>query len=168
MEIQDVTLQARPQGRLQTQTNQSNVLAMRTFIIFAALAFLWLASGNAQEEPIRAYVIQRPTILAFFPPVNEADLDKDPDTNEVLGDFQLYATRAVPPLKKAGIDFEVVSAVKFKVKNGATVRTFRTGKIGVGYYFVEPGKQPHVEFGVMTDDDILAAATKYFKIIFGN
>jgi hypothetical protein len=137
---------------------------MKALIVSAAFAFVSLASGNTAKDPIQTFTVERPTILAFFPPVNDADLDKNSDTNEVLGDFQLYATRVGPPLKGAGIDFEVVSAVKFRVKNAADVRTFRTGKIAIGYYFVAPGKEPHVRFGVMTDDEILTLASRYFKI----
>ena len=84
--------------------------------------------------------------------------------NEVLGDFQLYASRAGPRLKQAGIDFEVASAVKFKVRDDRVVRTFKTGKVGVGYYFVAPGKPPHVEYGVHDDLDILDIARKYFQL----
>ena len=102
-------------------------------------------------------------MLAFFPPVTDAELEKDPDTNEALGDFQLYAIQAGPKLKKAGIDFEVVSAEKFKIKSGAVVRTFNTGKIGIGYYFIKPGKQPHIQYGVMTDDDLLEAGSQVFQ-----
>lgn len=32
----------------------------------------------------------------------------------------------------------------------------------VGYYFISPGKQPRVEYGVMTDDDLLHAAKEHF------
>jgi hypothetical protein len=125
-----------------------------------SVAGRWKCSKRADSD----LTVERPTILAFFPPVTDADLDQNPDTNEALGDFQLYATRVSPSLKKAGIDFEVVSAVKFKVKNGANVRTFRTGKIAIGYYFVAPGKEPHLQFGVMTDDEILEVASTYFGI----
>jgi hypothetical protein len=137
---------------------------MKALIVSALFPVFLLAAGNAAKEPIQTFTVERPTILAFFPPVTDADLEKNPDTNEVLGDFQLYAARVGPPLKEAGIDFEVVSAVKFRVKNGAHVRTFRAGKIAIGYYFVAPGKEPHVQFGVMTDDEILELASKYFRI----
>jgi len=117
---------------------------------------------------VETYVVQKPTVLAFFPPVTEAELAKDADTNEALGDFQLYATQAGPKLKKAGIDFEVVPAVKFKIQSGKVVRTFSSGKIGIGYYFITPGKAPLVRYGVMTDDDILEVAGKYFGVKIAN
>jgi hypothetical protein len=33
-----------------------------------------------------------------------------------------------------------------------------------GYYFIAHGKKPHVEYGVMTDADLLAAAKQYFGV----
>lgn len=130
-------------------------------------AFLLLAYGTSvlgQKTPVPTFVIERPTIIAFCRPVSDEEMDKNPDANEVLGDFQLYASRVSRPLKEAGISFEVASAVRFRVKDGKAVRSFNTGKIGVGYYFIAPGKEPHVEYGVETDPDILEAARKYFQL----
>jgi len=137
---------------------------MKVLLGTTVLALAWLATGNAQNNPIQYFVVQRPTIIAFFPQVTDAGLEKDPDTNEALGDFQLYAIRAGPRLKKAGIDFEVVDAATFKTRAGKVVRTFSTGKVGIGYYFIVPGKQPRIEYRVMTDEDILKIAHEYFKI----
>ena len=123
-----------------------------------------LLTGATQPTTVPTYVIQKPTIIAFFPPTTDAELEKNPDLNEVLGDFQLYAYQAGPRLKKAGINFEVASAIIFRVKNGGVVHTFKTGKVGVGYYFVAPGKQPNVEYGVHDDLDILEIARKYFQL----
>lgn len=136
---------------------------MKRLIGFVVCALLWQPAGNAQGA-METYVVQRPTILAFFPPVTGAELEKDPDTNEALGDFQLYAMRAGPKLKKAGIDFEVISATKFKIKDGKVVRTLSSGKVGIGYYFIMPGKKPLVRYGVMTDDEIVEVTGKYFRI----
>lgn len=125
---------------------------------------LGLPMAIAQETPISTFVIERPTIIAFFTHVSDADLEKDPDTNEALSDFQLYTSKAGPRLKKAGIDFEVVSGVRFKVKNRGVVHTFKSGKVGVGYYFVAPGKQAQVEYGVHDDLDIVDIARRYFQL----
>jgi hypothetical protein len=48
------------------------------------------------------------------------------------------------------------------VSDGKHVRVFRTTPSGVGYYFVIPGRKPHVEYGVMTSDDLINAANRYF------
>lgn len=115
---------------------------------------------SAQNTPI--FDIQRPTIVAFFPPVTQSELSRDTGTNEALADFQLYATQARRPLEEAGVDFKVAYARSFRVRLGETIKTFRPAKGGCGYYFVAPGAKPRVEYGVMTDPDLLQAANKYF------
>ena len=67
-------------------------------------------------------------------------------------------------MKKAGIEFLQVSGRSFQIRNGAKTGTFQTGKIGIGFYFLSPGKEPHAEYGVMTDEDLVDAAQKYFGI----
>jgi hypothetical protein len=103
-------------------------------------------------------VINRPTVVAFFPPVTSAELNADPGTNEALADFQLYATRVRKPLTDAGIDFKEIYAKSFQVQRGTRITTFRPGKVDVGYYFVAPGKEPRIEYGVLTDADLLQVA----------
>jgi hypothetical protein len=133
---------------------------MKRLVGSVVFGFFCLTSAFSQDGAPKTVVVHRPTVLAFFPPVTDAELERDPGTNEALGDFQLYAMRAGPRLKKAGIDFEVFNAVKFKIKSGPVIRTFKAG--GIGYYFITPGKAPLVRFGVMTDDDIIAVAAEYF------
>ena len=105
-----------------------------------------------------------PTVVAFFEPVPQAKLEKEPDTNEALADFQLYAKNVREPFRKAGIEFHELYAHSFRLRDGNKLTTFRTGKVGVGYYLVAPGKDPRVEYGVMTDADLLQLANEYFGI----
>jgi hypothetical protein len=81
---------------------------------------------------------------------------------EQSADFQIYAGAVQEPLKKAGIDFYVVYARSFRVRVGKSVTRFRPGKVDVGYYFIVPGKEPRIQYGVMTDADLLQAAAEYF------
>jgi hypothetical protein len=113
---------------------------------------------------VSVIVIHGPTIVAFFPSVTAKDLDSDANTNEALSDFQFYNGEVRNSLHKARIEFREADAPSFRIRCGNTVRTFRTGKISVGYYFVAPNKEPHIEYGVMTDVDILDAARKYFGL----
>ena len=104
-------------------------------------------------RPLRAapkgklVVVDRPTVVAFFPPVTDAEISNDPDTNESLADFQFYATRVRKELHSAGIDFEEIYALSFAVKCGTKTMTFHPKKTTVGYYFIAPGKPPRVEYG---------------------
>jgi hypothetical protein len=117
--------------------------------------------GAANEK---SFEIRQPTVLAFFPPVTEKDLDDDPDTNTALSDFQFYVAQVRSPLLKAGVNLEEVYAHSFLIQLGDKTILARPGNGGVGYYFIAPGKKPHVENGVLTSDDILHFAHEYFGI----
>jgi hypothetical protein len=138
---------------------------MRPFgwIVTLSLSFLLcLALGAAPKEKLVG--VKGPTVVAFFPPVTDAELSKDPDTNESLADFQLYATRVREKLSNVGVEFEATSGSSFAVRCGAKTTTFRPKKTTVGYYFIAPGKSPRVEYGVMTDVDILRVAAAYSQL----
>jgi hypothetical protein len=132
-------------------------------LMFAIAATGWGYSQVAAKA-LPVFEIHEPTIVAFFPHVTDAEMESNPDTNEVLGDFQLYAGAASKPLREAGIDFQFADTRSFTIRSGGKARTFHTGKIGIGYYFIAPGKKPHFEYGVMVDADILDVASKYFGI----
>ena len=116
----------------------------------------------AEKQPI--VVVQGPTVVAFFPPTSDAELEKDADANEALDDFQFYASRVRGPLKTAGIHFHELYTHSFLVRIGKVSTTFRPAKVKVGYYFVVPGKKPRIEYGVMTDADLLQVANEYFGL----
>jgi hypothetical protein len=121
-----------------------------------------LTASAAEKSPLVA--IAGPTIVAFFPPITDAELQRDPDSNESLADFQVYARRVREPLKRAGVDFHELYARSFRVRVGRGERVFRPGKAGVGYYFIAPAKKPRIEHGVMTSDDLLHIASEYFGL----
>jgi hypothetical protein len=123
---------------------------------------LCLALGAAPKEKL--VVVNGPTVVAFFPPVTDTGLSKDPDTNESLADFQRYATRVREKLNNAGIKLEEINASSFAVRCEAKTTTFHPKKTTVGYYFIAPEKSPRVEYGVMTDVDILRVAAEYFQL----
>ena len=62
---------------------------LRSAIVCIVLCALAVAPRAAEKQPV--VVVRGPTVVAFFEPVPQAQLDKDPDTNEALADFQLYA-----------------------------------------------------------------------------
>jgi hypothetical protein len=131
-------------------------------IVCIAFCVLAVAPRAAERQPI--VVVRGPTIVAFFEPVPQAKLDKDPDTNEALADFQLYATNVREPLRKEGIEFHKLYAQSFQLRDGKRLTTFRPAKVKVGYYLVAPGKKPRIEYGVMTDADLLQVAHQYFGV----
>ena len=131
----------------------------RIFIV----AVLLVSCSPAVGAPKQAKVLVRgPTIIAFFPPVTQAELEKDHDTAEALSDFQFYAAKVRAPLSKSAIAFHEMYARSFLVAVGGRSIVFRPDKGDVGYYFVAPDKEPRVEYGVMTDSDLLQTARAYF------
>jgi hypothetical protein len=135
---------------------------LSTAIACVALCFLKAAPGAAEKQPV--IVVRGPTVVAFFEPVPNAQLEKDPDASEALADFQLYARNVREPFRKAGIEFHELYAHSFQLREGKRLTTFRPAKLKVGYYFLAPGRKPRIEYGVMTDTDILQLAYEYFGI----
>jgi hypothetical protein len=128
-------------------------------VIMATLGIVCVSlAQRAPKVPI--VDVQSPSIVAFFPSTSTADL-ANPDTNETLSDFQLYAQRVRQPLSEAGINFREVYANAFVIRVGTKTTTVHP-RIEVGYYFAAPGKKPRIEYGVMTDADLLHAAAQYF------
>jgi hypothetical protein len=117
---------------------------------------------GAQQQKIPTFDVRHPMIVAFFPPVSDAELQRDPDTNEALSDFQEYAQRVREPLRQRGIEFHEVYANRFGIKRGKDVVVFTPGKVQVGYYIVAPSKKPRIEYGVNTDVGLLQVADEYF------
>lgn len=120
------------------------------------------AAATARPADRQPVVVRGNSIIAFFPPVSNSEMDKDPDLNEVLSDFQLYTSKARNPLRKMKIEFQVIYARSLRIRTGNRARTFRPKGADVGYYFMVPGKEPRVEYGVMTDTDLIQTAHEYF------
>ncbi len=137
---------------------------LRKTLVFAVVTtFLFAGLPDLRAQQSVTIEVKGPTVIAFFRHVTEEELDKDPDTNEALSDFQLYAAQAREPMQRAGIHFEVVSARSFRIRIKKQITDFRSKATDVGYYFIAPGRKPHVEYGVMTDIGLMEIAKKYFK-----
>jgi hypothetical protein len=124
------------------------------------------ASGLGYAAPAKwrvppVFSIDGPTVVAFFP-VTEVGL-KNGDTNEALGDFQHYASTVDKPLQRRGIKFYQSYASSFRLKDQRGTQLFTPKDGQCGYYFSAPSQKPHVEYGVMTDEDLLNEARKYLK-----
>jgi hypothetical protein len=117
---------------------------------------------GAQQKKFPTFDVRGPTIVAFFPPVSESEMQRDPDTNEALSDFQEYAHRVREPLRLRGIEFHEVYSNSFGIGRGKNIVVFTPHKVKVGYYFIAPNKKSHIEYGVQTDDGLLQVADEYF------
>jgi len=106
-----------------------------------------------QPPPIE---IQRATVIAFGPPATRAEV-----TDADASDSQFDLDRLRQTLDKAGIAFLVVRAHSFRIRLGSETSVFHP-KSDVGYYLIAPGKKPLIEYGAITDSDLLRAAKSYF------
>jgi hypothetical protein len=118
-----------------------------------------LGAQRVSQTPV--IDIQRETVIAFYPAASQKD-KANADANEALSDFQFYAGRMKQPLSRLGIDFQELYVRSFRIRRDRETIVFRPKTDGVGYYFIAPGKKPHIEYGVMTDADLLLVARRYF------
>jgi len=137
-------------------------LASRFALVIFVLGLLAgsAVGGFAQKTP--TIDVTGPIILAFFVPVTEAQLRQSPETSESLADFQHYVAQVRPALSTRGIELREVRAERFTIRQGAMTTLYAVKKNGVGYCLASPGKEPLVQFGVLTDADLLKLADKYF------
>jgi hypothetical protein len=137
---------------------------MFSIACIAACVFTGRIAPIAAAEKQPLVEVRGPTVVAFFEPVTQEELEKNPDTNEALADFQLYAKQVRNRLMEAGIEFHELYAHSFRLRVGKRLTTFQPTTADVGYYLVAPGKKPRIEYGVMTDADLLKVANEYFGI----
>ncbi len=135
---------------------------MRRVLILTSMCLLLGSAIRLSAQKPATFDVTGPTIIAFFPPVTDAELRKDPDTNEALSDFQFYAGQVREPLAKRGITFKEVYADAFTIRQGKMTTLFGTKTMKVGYCLATPGKEPYVQIGVLSDAGLLQLADKYF------
>jgi|SRR5579871_6238330 len=138
--------------------------AVAATAFFALLAFAFVPQTTAAPKA-KSFDVRKPTIIAFFPPLSDKELDDDEDASDALDDFQDSADEVRAPLRRVGVDFIETYTRQFIVHAGSKTLAFRSGKDrDVGYYFIAPGKKPRIEYGVMADDEILDVAHEYFGV----
>jgi hypothetical protein len=139
---------------------------MKLCLRLLALTLALQAIGMTQptREHTQTIEIHRATIIIFEPPPKPGELENGEGDAEAYCDFAYYMDRAEKPLQESGIEIRSVLTREFVVRDGNKIRTLKTGKIEFGYYLIAPGKEPRVEYGVMTDKDLFNEARKYFGV----
>jgi hypothetical protein len=136
-------------------------MKQRVFFLILLYAGVLGHAATADWRAPPVFSVAGPTIVAFFP-LTDAELKSD-DTNEALGDFQYYVGQVEKPLQRRGIKLYQSYAASFQLKLETGTEAFTPKDRGCGYYFVAPGQKPHIEYGVMTGDDLLHEARKYLN-----
>ncbi len=124
------------------------------------LATVAVAAPPAKAPAVRTFLVQQPTVIAFFS-LKPGDLT-DPDTKESYKEFQQYVAAARRELGRHGVRVEEAVAASFEVVIGKAKLRYTPVRRQCGYYFIAPGRQPQVALGVISDDDIVRAAQRYF------
>jgi hypothetical protein len=128
--------------------------------VLCVLCVLTSLVAPAESQPV--VIVNGPPIVAFFAPA--ARSQNSADANEALADFQFYAKNIREPLKNDGIAFHELYTHSFRLRDSKRLITFTPVKVNVGYYLVAPAKKPRIEYGVMTDSDLLQLAKEYFGV----
>lgn len=133
------------------------------FALHSLTAVLCSCTLLTAQQPgnIPVVNVEKPTIVAFFPNASRIG-SQDADGNEALSDFEFYAERLREPLKDLGIGFSKQYGRSFRIRSSGHSTLFTPKKFMPGYYLIAPGRKPHIEYGVMTDTDLLSIAKQYF------
>jgi hypothetical protein len=147
---------------------------MNAFLTIAAVVSLMpMGCAKAVVEKtagpdIPAVTVDGPTLIAFFPPVSQGEVDAAGDLAEALSDFQFHLERARGRLEAAGIKVHELYTRQVDIREGSESVIFdpmaEAQGEEIGYYLALPGRPPMISFGVGTDSDILTEAAVYFGI----
>jgi hypothetical protein len=107
------------------------------------------------------YRIASPTVVAFF---NYASVQpNDPNLPDVIEDFRLTVQRLRERLDDSVIAVHECYQSWFEVNvPGKALQHFTVGPEGAGYYLVSPAVPAKVEYGVMTDEDVINLMRQHF------
>ena len=145
------------------------------FVIAAGLACG--PRGPAEEPPAgtparttalstakKAVVVTGPTLVAFFA-ISQSEVDADPDGAEALGDFRHHLGGARAALERAGFAVHETYADTVRLLVSGRTIDFRPREhsVRIGYYLIAPGRAPQIEYGVLTNDDVVDVAMAYFR-----
>lgn len=110
--------------------------------------------------------------VAVFFTISQQEYDslpKDPNSgiDEVLGDFNYYASIVVDSIEQRGYKTMMTGSryIQINLDNG-TKKTFdrlANKESIVGYVFSDGMKEPRIEYGVGTDIDLLSSFNGFIK-----
>jgi hypothetical protein len=126
-----------------------------------------LVTGAVAQEAshVERLNLAGPTVVAFVA-LTQQDVADDTTGGlaAAVDDFQWYLPRIGSALKARGVDLVVASEdTLLLAMPGGPQRAFvARDSVRLGYLFWGPEREPRVLWGVMTDNDVLCAAQRYF------
>jgi hypothetical protein len=136
------------------------ILIATAALMLVPCAFAAPPAKAPVSSPTPTFVVKQATIIAFFS-LKPGDL-QDPDIRQSYRDFQRYVAAAKNQLERHAVKVEQAVATSFTVQLGTAKMRFTPVRRQCGYYFLAPGRQPQVAYGVISDDDIVRGAQRYF------
>jgi hypothetical protein len=108
-------------------------------------------------------LVQGPVLVAFYPAASQEAVDSSEDLATVIDDFSYHLSTAMDSLRALGITVTERPVGQIRLSEGGRAREFLPAKdsADVGYLFVIPGQPDRVQYGVMTNSDLVDAARHY-------
>jgi hypothetical protein len=107
------------------------------------------SSARRQPAPLRevvdaVVVVKGPTVIGFFPPVNEADLDETPELGKALSEFTSALEAASDCLGPHGIAVRAAFADVLVAERDGRQTRLPLGEATprIGFYLVDPDEEP--------------------------
>ena len=109
--------------------------------------------------------ITGPTLIAFFPPDVSAQIDAGGDEATALDDFGHHLASATDSLRALGVRVVGVGTRTLHVVQDGRTNVFAVPRdsADLGYYLVAPGRPPLVQYGVLSDTDLVDVAQEYLR-----
>ena len=139
------------------------MLVLTAVLVPVSAAARHLKSSRPARENRDVATVAGPTVVAFFSPVSQAQVDADLGLSEALGDFQYHLSGARTVLGSKGVRVYEFYATSFEVRERNQITVFQPSSEagGVGYFVKLPGQEALVLNGVHTDSDLVELACRY-------
>jgi hypothetical protein len=125
-----------------------------------------VASDSAsQSADSTLIVIEGPTLVAFYPPVSQAQVDTSEELATVFDDFSYHLSSAADSLRALGITVRERPVGDIRLVEAGKQRQFRPAKDSAdfGYLYLAPGRAQRVYYSVMSNSDLVETAHEYLE-----
>lgn len=119
----------------------------------------WIAIPDTGAVPL-----QGPTVIAFFPPMDSAKADSNPQLAEYDRFFTAGLSRAESLLTPRGIRVVRRLPTEVRVTEGDSALSWwpMSDAEMIGYYIAEPCRAPKLVFGLLDGDSLATTVSWYF------
>lgn len=133
----------------------------------SARAVVTAASSDSALETTDSLLVavDRPTLIAFYPAVTQAQVDSSEELATVFDDFSYHLSSAADSLRALGITIESRPLGEIRFVEASQHRQFLPAKDSAefGYLFLAPGRAQRVYYSVMSDSDLVETAHEYLE-----